>query len=211
MLFRPAPLQKRAEVAFTSFGDRGHAGAGRCPATSALLHDNITSRSHRRHHPWRAGAWRRAKPAKPARPWPPSTSTCWAPPGSSRPQRHAASPACCCCRQHRSTVRKMTTASSTSVPRATQSGLALRHHQIRRRTGGGPPRRASSARSARGQLGSVFRPWGDDGGCAIRSAPIFQVMQAAAAGRDVVLTRPGRRDWILCAGRRGRGRRPAAA
>lgn len=46
------------------------------------------------------------------------------------------------------------------------------------------------------RLGSVFGPWERDGGVRDTVSAIFQVMQAAAGGREAVLPRPGRRDWI---------------
>jgi len=54
--------------------------------------------------------------------------------------------------------------------------------------------RGWDVRAAR--IGSVFGPWERDTGLRDTLSAIFQVMQIARSGREVVLPRPGRRDWI---------------
>jgi UDP-glucuronate 4-epimerase len=46
------------------------------------------------------------------------------------------------------------------------------------------------------RLGTCFGPWERDTGVRDTLSPPFQILQRAVAGEEVVLPRPGRRDWL---------------
>ncbi len=193
MLFGPAPLPKRAEVAFTSFGDRVTLVRGDVRDERALR-DCITSRAidaiihGAALTPGEAGETREAMATVDVNVLGTTTlvtavATC----GITRLLLLSSASVYGSQDDDRELDERTTRPNPASL-------YAITKFAAEQVAGRLAARHRLDLRVAR--LGSVFGPWERDGGVRDTVSAIFQVMQAAAAGRDVVLPRPGRRDWI---------------